>query len=74
MARKKVPLHQRIREYREELDPPTTAAEFARQIGMDPIRYWRLENGETRLLADDVASIAKGLRRSVAEIYGEARA
>ncbi len=74
MARKKTALNERIRKLRESLDPPVTAAEFARQIGMDPIRYWRLENNETRLLADDVAAIAKGLKTGVAEIYGEADA
>lgn len=74
MARKKAPLHEVIKSLREALDPPLTAAEFARKIRMDPIRYWRLESGDTRLLADDVVRIADGLGRGVAEIYGEARA
>lgn len=41
---------------------------------MDPMRYWRLENGKTRALAEDVEQIARALRISVAEVYGEAKA
>jgi len=44
----------------------------ARAAGMSSLRLWRIENGETRVLAVDVAKLAKALETSVAEIYGEA--
>lgn len=44
----------------------------ARAAGMSALRLWRIENGQTRVLAVDVAKLAKALETSVAEIYGEA--
>jgi transcriptional regulator with XRE-family HTH domain len=65
---------ERLRRLRLAQDPPLSAAAFAARVGMDPMRYWRLENGKVRPLAEDFEAIAAALKISVAEIYDEDKA
>lgn len=69
--RKRLTPPERLRRLRLAQDPPLSAAAFAARVGIEPVRYWRLENGRVRPLAEDFEQIAAALKISVAEIYGD---
>jgi transcriptional regulator with XRE-family HTH domain len=44
--------------------------EVARRLKTTRMRIWRLEKGDTKILADDVPRIARALRTSILALYG----
>lgn len=61
------PIHECVSEHVE--DAGLTKAELARKLGWHYLRTMRLLNGDTELSAQEMADIAKVLRRPVADLY-----
>ena len=59
-------LKDHIRHIREDLG--MTQEEFAQELGIDASTYWRLEEGDTRLISPYLYKIAEFARRSVADL------
>lgn len=47
-------------------------AELAEKLKWSELKVWRIEKGETRMLADDVPLVAEALSQPVGALFGEA--
>jgi transcriptional regulator with XRE-family HTH domain len=65
------PLHAKMIE-QARIDAGLSRAQLAAKLGWSEIRLWRIEMGKTKALAEDVASIAAALDKSIAALFGEA--
>lgn len=68
-SKKQPELWTRLAAARERAEPRISRADMAKRLEWSEIKVWRIENGKSRLLAEDVAAYARILDLPVSRFY-----